>query len=376
MRSFLSIISFSVLLGLTGCITEFYPRIDEAQSLLVIHGLITDQPEVNVIKLSKSHSLELKEKSEPLPGCTVIIGDDQNNNYVLEETEAGKYVTDPAEFRGVSGRIYTLRIYEMDEGEIVRSYESIPMEMKPVPPIDTLWYEKVVISENDLYKTPNEGCRVWLSTIDPEGICRYFRWDFTETWEFRIPFDVDNNRCWITNKSSPINIKNTSLMTDNTIMKQPVNSITNETDRLIYKYSMLVRQYSLTEDEFSYWEKLQNVSQDVGGLYDIIPSSITGNIFCIEDPAERVLGFFSVSGKASRRIFIKETFRGLINLYAQCPVDTIFGTKPIPNLNSSVWVIVDEPFAMPPYKVITDKKYCADCTVRGVTVKPDFWDEN
>lgn len=375
MRSFLSIISFSVLLGLTGCITEFYPRIDEAQSLLVIHGLITDQPEVNVIKLSKSHSLELKEKSEPLPGCTVIIGDDQNNNYVLEETEAGKYVTDPAEFRGVSGRIYTLRIYEMDEGEIVRSYESIPMEMKPVPPIDTLWYEKVVISENDLYKTPNEGCRVWLSTIDPEGICRYFRWDFTETWEFRIPFDVDNNRCWITNKSSPINIKNTSLMTDNTIMKQPVNSITNETDRLIYKYSMLVRQYSLTEDEFSYWEKLQNVTQKIGSLYDIIPASVFGNMRCLENPDEKVLGYFSVSSVTSKRIFIDEDFRGQRYYYDSCITGEVHNPPP-PGLNETVWEITYDRYTPNFPMKITTNKGCVDCTTRGSLLKPDFWDED
>jgi len=339
MRQFISIICISTLLTLPGCITEFYPSIEETQSLLGVQGLIPDQREVNVIRLSKSHSLELKETSEPLTGCRVIIGDDQNNNYELEETEAGKYVTDPAEFRGVTGRKYTLRIYEMDAGEIIRSYESIPMEMKPVPPIDTLWYEKVVISENEFYKTPNEGCRVYLSTVDPDGLCRYFRWDFTETWEFRIPFDVDNYRCWITGRSSSINIKNTSILTDNIIMKQPLNYISNETDRLILKYSMLVNQYSISGDEFSYWERLQNVSEEVGSLYDVIPASVSGNIRCLEDPDEKVLGYFSVSAVATKRIFIDDSFRGHRNYYERCVTGEVPPVPPPHGLKETFWEI-------------------------------------
>ena len=376
MRQFLSIFSITILLTLPGCITEFYPGIEEAQSLLVVQGLITDQPEANVIKLSKSHSLELRETSEPLTGCRVIIDDDQNNNYELEETEAGKYVTDPAEFRAVTGRKYTLRIYKMDAGALVRSYESIAMEMKPVPPIDTLWYEKVVISENEFYKTPNEGCRVYLNTVDPDGLCRYFRWDFTETWEFRLPFDVDNYRCWITNKSSPINIKNTSVLSGNIIMKQPVNFITNETDRLIYKYSMLVRQYSLTEDEFSYWEKLQNVTQEIGSLYDIIPASVIGNVRCLENPDEKVLGYFSVSALKSKRIFIDEDFKGQPYYYGGCITGEVPPVPPPPGLNETFWEITYDRYTPSFPMKITTNKGCVDCTTRGSLIKPDFWDED
>jgi len=103
-----------------------------------------------------------------------------------------------------------------------------------------------------------------------------------------------------------------------------------------------VNQYSLNEDEYIYWEKLQNISEEVGSLYDITPSSISGNIFCIEDPAEQVLGYFSVSAKTSKRIYIDGYFRGLVNYYTTCPYDTIYGTGTIPNLNSSVWVIEED----------------------------------
>ena len=111
-------------------------------------------------------------------------------------------------------------------------------------------------------------------------------------------------------------------------------------------------------------------------IYDITPASIQGNIYCVDDPDETVLGYFSVSAKASRRIFIEDFFSGLVNLYSDCVLATIPGRQPIPNLGIYVWVIVDGSTDMPPYMVITDKKGCADCTVRGTKVKPSFWDDD
>jgi hypothetical protein len=311
-----------------------------------------------------------------MKGCTVSIRDDMGHTYMAREsTTPGTYLTDPGSFRGVVGREYTLHINTNNSTITHYSYESLPMLMWAVPPIDSLFHEKVVIKEKDEFSGAREGSQVYLNTIDPLGICKFFRWDYTETWKFRLPYSVPNNTCWITNNSNVINIKTTSVLTEDRISHFPLKFISNETDRLSVRYSILVNQYSLNEDEYTYWEKLQNISEEVGSLYDITPSSIPGNIFCVEDPGEQVLGYFSVSAKTSKRIYIDESFLGLINLYSDCPSDTIFGTNPIPNLNSSIWVIEDQLYAMPPYRIVTEKKFCADCTVRGTTTKPGFWEE-
>jgi hypothetical protein len=250
------------------------------------------------------------------------------------------------------------------------------MEMRTVPRIDSLYYEKVVISERNEYSGAKEGSQVYLNALDPQGLCKFYRWDYSETWKFRLPYMVPNNTCWITNNSNEINIKSTSVLTEDRISRFPLKFISNETDRLAVRYSILVNQYSLNEDEYIYWEKLQSISEEVGSLYDITPSSIPGNIFCIEDPAEQVLGYFSVSAKTSKRIYIDDNFSGLINYYSTCPYDTIYGTGAIPNLNSAVWVIEENLYAMPPYRILTEQKYCADCTTRGTTTMPAFWEEN
>ncbi len=360
---------------IAGCITQFIPETDENQELIVVEGLITNRPGQNTIKLSKSLPIGKSSVKNPLKGCKVTITDDVGNSFMLSESKAGIYMTDSAAFTGVIGRKYILHIQTNNATSNHYSYESVATEMKPVPPIDSLYYEKVIIAEAGEDTQLKEGCQIYLNTHDQENQCKFYRWSFSETWKFILPYFVPNRICWITNNSDVINIKNTSVLAEDRIDRYPLNYISNETDRLALRYSILVNQYSLNEDEFNYWEKLKNVTENVGSLYDITPSSIQGNINCIEAPAEKVLGYFSVSSVTSKRIFIDETFSGLVNPYKECASDTIFGSGPIPYLNELTWIIEENPIARPPFRVITVHKGCADCTVRGSTTEPAFWNE-
>jgi hypothetical protein len=368
------IILISFLLLLNSCIKKFIPQTNDDKELLVVEGLITDRPDTNTIKLSRSLPLGIRSFAKPVKGCIVTISDDLGNIFSLKETVAGTYVTAPAEFHGIIGRYYTLHINtSVDYNNL--NYESYPMEMKPVPAIDSVYYEKVTIEEADSWNQKKEGCQIYLKTHDPDKKCKFYRWNFSETWEFHLPYDVTNWRCWISKNSSLINIKSTSGMAEDRIERYPLNFVSNKTDRLKEKYSILVNQYSLNEDEYVYWEKLQKITENVGTLYDITPAAIPSNIFCIENPNETVLGYFSVSANSSKRIFIKDRFLGLVNLYTDdaCIGDTIWGGAYIPNLNATVWVLRDN---SPLYVVITRTRGCADCTVRGTNTEPDFWDEH
>ncbi len=375
MKTFKYIPFLVLLITLAGCITKFVPDVYEDRELLVVEGLITDQPGVNTVKLSKSLPLGKIVNAKPVKGCHVSITDDLGNTSLFSETEDGVYTTDSASFRGEVGRVYTLNIETNDASLQNYTYTSLPMEMRPVPGIDTLYYEKLLLAERTQFYQQQEGCQVYLETHDPSSECKFYRWDYTETWEFRLPFPVANRVCWLSNNSSKIQIKNTSVLSEDRIERYPLIFIDNNTDRLKARYSILVDQYSLNEDEFGYWEKMQNISQNVGSLYDVTPGAVPSNIFCVEDPGQKALGYFSVSAKSSKRLFIEEIFWGIINLYQDCVADTINGpaSVPIPGLGTYVWILEDRSLERPAFRVITEIKGCADCTVRGTNVKPDFW---
>ena len=364
-----------ILLLLSSCITQFVPKIEEEKELLVVQGLITDQYETDTIKLSKSLPLGEISAARPLSGCIVTISDNFGNLVSLSESAPGTYLT-PSSFFGIIGRSYTLHV-KTNSASGNLSYESYPMEMVPVPPIDSLYYEKKVVEKPEGFFKGVDACQIKLDTHDPQNKCKFYRWDFSETWEFRLLFDVPNQTCWINDKSHSINIKSTAAFDEASIKSYPINYITNVTDRLRTEYSILVNQYSLNEDEYIYWEKIQNIAVQVGGLYDIIPASVPSNLTCVENPADKVLGYFSVSAKSSKRIFIKDKFAGIIDRYNHCITDTVYSPY-FPGVNVTAWILFSHLLSIPQvsFYEITTNEGCADCTLRGTKIKPDFWTDD
>jgi hypothetical protein len=372
-KSLLKFVSFAFIFLTFSCIEEFVPVVQEEKELLVVQGLITDQAASDTILLSKSMPFGQQNEAKPMSGCYVTITDNFGGQINLNEKKAGTYVTPPY-FHGEVGRSYTLHI-KTNAANGNQSYESYPVEMKPVPLIDSIYYQKIVIQEKYKNFGGIDECQIYLDTHDPSNICRYYRWDYSETWVLRLLFPVDNMTCWVSDKSRDLNIKSTEALDESKITGQPVTYITNATDRLKREYSILVNQYSLSEDEYLYLEKIKNLMVDVGGLYDKIPASIPNNLFCKENPNEKVLGYFSVSAKSSKRIFIRDDFAGIINKYNNCPDDTIWGDYDPPELNVYAWVLIDHPpsFGSPRMRVLTFTRACADCTTRGSNIKPDYW---
>jgi hypothetical protein len=307
---------------------------------------------------------------KPVRGAAVTITDEKGVVTTLKESSPGAYSTDSTKFRGCAGGWYSLNIRIINA-----TYSTDLIEMKPVPPISSVYYEKVAITASADSTELEEGCRIYVDSYDPSKECLFFRWDYIETYEYQVPYDVINKVCWVTERSDRILIKNTSIYNQARITKYPILFITNNTDKLKERYSILVNQYSLNESEYDFWGKVQNISQDVGGLYDITPMAVSGNIRCNTNPEETVLGYFSVSAVTQKRLFIKDKFIGLPNFYTYCATDTLRGILPEEGLNKEFWVIEDYGDEIPPFWIVTTYRECADCTTRGTKVKPSFWDE-
>src|SRR5512136_3002611 len=99
MKAFLAALILINILIIAGCIEKFTPEIQGTNYLLVVNGLITDQPEVYTVKLA--WSIPLGEKiSVPLAGCDVSVHDDLGHVYqFIESATPGIYNSDKATFR-------------------------------------------------------------------------------------------------------------------------------------------------------------------------------------------------------------------------------------------------------------------------------------
>lgn len=356
------------------CISQFTPEIVSQDDYLTVNGLITDENRRYSIILGISHPLDETSADKPAVKARVSVSDDLGNTYNFTEKSPGKYISDSTVFTGQAGRSYILFV-EYNE----KQYSSSLSALQPVPPIDSLGYE---LSDREINSSGKmeKVTRVTLSTLDPEGRCHYFRWAFEETWEIHLPFNYlprEKRICWVSELSHNILIANTEALAEDRVTDLVLTTYNNSTDRGMYKYSMLVKQYSLSREEYEFWDKIRTMSQNTGGLYDVTPVSVTGNIQCVTDPSEVVLGFFSVSGVSYKRIFIDDKLITPDHYTEKCVTDRVGRNPSLPGLGTIYFILneFEDPDTGSKMWEITTIIGCTDCANMGSNVKPDFWDE-
>jgi len=133
---------------------------------------------------------------------------------------------------------------------------------------------------------------------------------------------------------------------------------------------------SLTEEAYYFYSLLESNNQESGGLFDGQPASVTGNITCITDPDEKVLGYFGVSQITTKRIFVKNV-PGL-SIAPQnfaCTPQYLERIDWIVNTTENLWPIymARRPLGSPE-GFYHAQPYCFDCTLSGGSLEePDFW---
>ena len=141
---------FLLIIATFGCVKQFIPETGADPKLYVVDGLITDQPGRKSVSISRSIPLGTKSESDPVMGCNVWISDNLNNKYQLSAAGPGIYVT-YADFSGGIGRRYTLNIEIAGfappfNTKYFNTIKSLPMELLPVPEIDSLYFKRVNIT--------------------------------------------------------------------------------------------------------------------------------------------------------------------------------------------------------------------------------------
>jgi hypothetical protein len=376
-------VSLLIVTCLEGCIESYYPKINDEQHAIVIDGILTDKEGYHYIHVSRSVSLESHENM-PVQGCVVKVIDDEENAIQFYEIEPGLYKQWINQEFLKTGRKYKLRVTTNDT-----VYESSYETMLPSPPVGDVYYEiekrETTDPENDIY-----GIQFYTDLVAPTGYSKSYRWELEESWEYHAEYlfrwwqdskyDLLHDRgtntdsvffCWSIKPIHEIYTVTMKYITGDSLSRIPLIYVSNETNRLKIKYSLLIRQYSLSDTAYYYWNQLKKQNEETGGLYETQPAQIHGNISNINDDNEIVLGFFNVSGLSEKRIFVSEHFHFFPPDF-NCiliPADEA-GPPPI------YFFLVFEKDKDKWHKVFkTAKDECFVCTLLGgTTEKPDFWE--
>ena len=381
---------------IAGCVKPYYPAVvATAHNYLVVEGLINSGNDSTFITLNRTVTLNNANTVNPELNALVTVEGEANENYILNEYGNGRYASAPLNLN--FNKKYRLHIKANDGREYISDFN----EAKNTPGIDSI-----------SYKVQNNGIQFYVNAHDPQNSTRYYRWNFDETWKYvsyyrsfyklvngtptyRDAYNAGDNiyECYKTSPSKQIILGSSAKLGQDVIAMQPINFVDAPSGKASKGYSILLRQYALTPAAYTYWQQLKKNTEQLGTIFDAQPSSLTGNLHCITNTAEPVIGYISVSTVKSQRIFI-DPFK--VSLYAPgyipppLPDDCASGYIPIApgesfdfRLNrvfgsgDTVMINSVQPRGAPAIIGYTyAPKECVDCRSKfpkGTNVKPDYW---
>ena len=353
---------------------------------LVVEGTITNEDGPQEIIISQSSSPEAPQFI-PVSGCTVYVEDEEGNQFYFTESsnEPGHYFGTINGYYIIIGERYRLGLIN-SEGKM---YQSKYEELTACPDVGTVSWNVISKPTSDPEVT-EDGVQFYVDLDADDSYGRYFRWRMEETYEYHSSFpiiryldeynimhtqyaDYTYYVCYKTERTGAIAVLSTEGFRENKYNQFPILFVNDHTQRLMYGYSLLVKQYSMTKSAYQFWENLRKNNQEKTNFFGRQPANVKGNIYNVNDTSEVVLGYFGVSSVTKKRIFVDGVKELSFDEVSRCRVMVPVPGIPLPDEprplyfgptidqnGSTVWGYAD-----------TD---CFICTLLGgTTEKPSFW---
>lgn len=383
---FILVLSFLV----NACIYEFSPKVaDKDLYNLVVEGdIIAGGTSDFSFTLVSPLSAKLQPPMQITP-LTLRIESEDGNIYYPAAYSKTRINTNTIDVSKRHRLVFTFKDRETGN-PIIYTYNSNWVHCIQTPKIDSLYF---TIAKDSLHLT------VRVSTHSEIDSLKYFRWQYVEDWEikssfqatykYNVPFpddrginpltciqkiDFENeNRyyCWVNFPSTELLLDNSVMLRENVINQFPVKEISNIDSRLSCLYSIEVVQRALSKEGYEYWSAIKRNSDEVGGIFSPQPTEVRGNISCVEDPNEIVLGYIGGCTLERKRMFIDSKQSKIYSIPRKdCDYQDVA---------PSLWFT----FYRNGYDIVNfdelagnagwARKSCVDCRTVGTKNKPYFW---
>lgn len=375
-----------VIIGLIGsCVEEIPIESESFEDAIVIEGSVTNEVKQHQIKLSQAFEINT-DGPNPLTGAIVRVTG--NSEYIFEENEPGIYISRDS-FAAEPGTEYQLNIIVNGE-----EYESEPMQLPGTSNIGELNAERINYKGED-------GVAITLNNQTSTGVANYYRYEFTETFEFNanyfkvkdiiiedgypveVPKQKEEYTCYRTEVSQDIIIANTNSLSEDSVNDLLITFISSEDPRLSQRYSILVKQYVISRGAYTYYEILEELSGSDNLFSQSQPGFFAGNIANVNDTEEKVIGYFDISSISTKRVYFNyeefynpESIRPRFVSTINCPITSPEVDDLIGQVEGDFVRWFETPLPMDsiqPFKVVPRR--CVDCTVFGTNEKPEFWED-
>jgi hypothetical protein len=331
-----ALLLFITLAGLlVSCYKPYSTDIDTDKKVLVVSGLVTNEPNSYHIRLSYAVPFDSSYSDLPVHDAEVYITDDHGNYYTFHEWDNGDYMSDPEEFTGLPGSTYKLHILT-PEGE---QYESDPQHLFPEVYPDSVYAEydyKETFDNATGLRVIRYGANILADIGNKADTLPRFR--FTSNLVTQYFYVIQREfaptiayYCWQTeNANSDINItgeryalnsvsirNHAFCFIENTdqIFSRHYDTYTNEVPfqfHIVHNRIIYFKQYTLNYASHLFYKCMDEQLRSEGKLFDPIAVQLNGNIKCITNPEKKAFGFFETSSVSNSAY--KVDFRNLVKM--------------------------------------------------------------
>lgn len=278
-----------------------------------------------------------------------------------------------------SGR-YSFHFKDKESG---REYASDLMPVSKAPEIENLRYS---VEENVISI---------VADMDTDKDTPYFTYRLAETWEYiadfpkqyrfdtargevvAMPFpDLTYYYCWNSARPADILLGTVTGTSSDILMGARIADISRSSKKMSSMYRAEVSARGTTMDGYKYIENMKKISTMGSSLFSPNPSEMYGNVVCLDNPDEKVMGYVSVCTETSTTMYIPGNRYYIAPSYLDKLIEPIFddhypnlmayykdGFLPVaPALSGEIWWGTED---------------CMDCRSYGGTkTKPEGWPTN
>lgn len=281
-----------ISISLMGCLTEI--DFEDKGKATTISGVLTNDTASREIFVTRADGIS--NEGQPMQASGVVF---KNGNVDVEliQKEIG-VLSLPPSFEVEEGAIYYVEIITPDN----QVYQSIPQKVPPKHKTDSISFQ--IVEKEASINTTGEIVNNYfvdffahVTLPDPKDTV-YYKWQIDQSWNFvseaRICYKIRNERA-----------NEVALLSSNGRLAGPfkVRIASQEMDKSFsYKHYFNVNLFMIDKQTYEFYQKVQQLVNHSGNLYDEIPAPFKGNVFLDAGEAETVLGNieFSAGGELLR----------------------------------------------------------------------------
>ncbi len=327
MCKYLYIVIAAILL--ISCQEVFIPDVEEVEPFLIIEGSISTQPESHEVSINWSSEFQHNPIFQSVNNAYVYVEDELGNRVDFHNTSNGRYQTDEATpFAAVVGRSYFLRV-EMDDGNV---YQSEPQTVVDCPEVKTLncsFATNALLHEDaygDAIEITYDGFNIFTGTegilpynnfyfykyiayeqhktVIQIGVQQYYLYEHrrlsSKYLNFLLIGNADEFGNYVLRDKKLLFVGKDDMTRYTPPLPDTITVLSTRFEGLLFE----LEQHSLSPDAYSFWHDAETQLEAKGRLFDPVSPQLHGNMHCVNDSLNKVIGIFSASNVSEKVAYL------------------------------------------------------------------------